>query len=59
MLCATNPHEGGKAPQDRFIFIKQNDFTSARTVFQSREVDRARGEVGWGGSEPPSGTAVG
>ena len=49
----------GKAPQDRFIFVEQNNFTSACAVLQGSEVDRTIGEVGWGGRETPSGTAVG
>jgi hypothetical protein len=48
----------GKAPQDRFIFVEQNDLTTARAILQGSEVDRARGEVGGGRIEPPSGTAV-
>jgi hypothetical protein len=60
-LCLAPPtHTGeGKAPQDRFIFVEQNDFPSARAILQGSEVDRTIGEVSWGGSEPPSGTAVG
>jgi hypothetical protein len=60
-LCFAPPtHAGeGKAPQDRFIFVEQNNFTSACPVLQGSEVDRTIGEVGWGGREPPSGTAVG
>jgi hypothetical protein len=49
----------GKAPQDRFIFVEHNDLTPARSILQGSEVDRARGEIGRGGIEPPSGTAIG
>jgi hypothetical protein len=48
----------GKAPQDRFIFVEQNDLATTRSVLQGSEVDRARGEVGRGGIAPPGGTAV-
>jgi hypothetical protein len=48
----------GKAPQDRFIFVEQNDLAPARSVLQGSEVDRAISEVSRGGSEPPGGTAV-
>ena len=51
--------EEGKAPQDRFICVEHHDVPSARAILQGRKVDRTRGEVGWGGSEPPSGTAGG
>ncbi len=47
----------GKAPEDRFIFVEQNDLALARAVLQGSEVDRAIGEVGRGGIEPPGGTA--
>src|SRR5215510_3037806 len=50
--------EQGKAPEDRFVFIEQNDLTPARPVFESRKVDRAIGEVGGGGIEATSGTRV-
>jgi hypothetical protein len=48
----------GKAPQDRFIFVEPNDLAPTRAILQGREVDRAIGEVGGSGIEPPSGTAV-
>src|SRR5712691_2962596 len=47
----------GKAPQDRFIFVEQNDLAPARSVLQGSEFDRAISEVGRGGIEPPGGTA--
>jgi len=52
-------HPGeGKTPQDRFIFVEQNDLTPACPILQSREVDRAVGEVSGGRSEPPRGTTI-
>jgi hypothetical protein len=35
----------GKAPEDGFIFIEQNDLTPAGTVLQGGEFERGRGEV--------------
>ena len=43
----------GKAPQDRFIFVEQNDVAPTRAVLQGRKLERAIGEVGGGGIEPP------
>ena len=57
-LCATSPPGQGKAPQDRFIFIEQNDLAPARPVLQGGEFERAIGEISRGGIEPPGGTAV-
>jgi hypothetical protein len=51
------PREG-EAPQDRFIFVEQNDFTPTRAVFKGGEVDRAIGEVGRRGIEPSGGATV-
>jgi hypothetical protein len=51
------PREG-KAPQDRFIFVEQNDCTPTRSVFKGGEVDRAIGEVGRRGIEPSGGATV-
>jgi hypothetical protein len=48
----------GKAPQDRFVFIEQNDLATTSPVLQGGEVDRARGEVGGVGIEPPGGAVV-
>ena len=48
----------GKAPQDGFVFIEQNDLTLACSVLQGGEFDRAIGESSRGGIEPASGTAV-
>jgi hypothetical protein len=49
----------GKAPQDRFIFVEQNDFTPACSVLQGSEVDRAIGEVGRSGIESSGGPTGG
>ncbi len=55
--CAPPARAGqGKAPQDRFIFVKHNDVTSACAILQGSEVDGARGKVGRGGLEPSGGT---
>ena len=48
----------GKAPEDRFVFIEQNDLAPARPVLEGRQVDRTRGEVGGVGIEASSGTIV-
>src|SRR4029434_4547628 len=49
----------GKTPQDRFVFIEQNDLAPACAVFQCSEVDRAIGEVGRVGIESAGRAAVG
>src|SRR5215475_1424346 len=48
----------GKAPEDRFVFIEQNDLAPARPVLEGRKVDRAIGEVGGVGIEATSGPIV-
>ena len=48
----------GKAPQDRFVFIEQDDLASASPVLQGREFERAIGEISRGGIEPAGGAAV-
>jgi hypothetical protein len=48
----------GKAPEDGFIFIEQNDLTPAGTVLQGGEFERGRGEVSGVGLKPPGGTPV-
>ena len=45
----------GKAPEDRFVFIKQNDLAPTCPVLEGRKVDRAIGEVGGGGIEATRG----
>lgn len=48
----------GKAPQDRFIFVQQNNLAPTRAVLQGCKVNRAIREVSRGGRESPGGTAV-
>ena len=48
----------GKAPQDRFVFIEQNDLTTARLVLQGSECERAIGEISRGGSQATGGAVV-
>jgi len=55
---ATNPAWGGKAPEDRFIFIEQNDLATAGLVLEGGEFEGAIGEVRGGRIESPGGTAV-
>src|SRR5215475_13255040 len=57
--CAPPAGAGqGKAPQDGFVFIEQNDLTPTRLVLEGSKVERAIGEVGGGGIEATSGTIV-
>ena len=53
----TQPREG-KAPEDRFIFIEQNDLATAGLVLEGGEFEGAIGEVRGGRIESPGGTAV-
>ena len=39
----------GKTPQDRFVFIEQNDLTATRLVLEGSKLERAIGEISWGG----------
>ena len=48
----------GKAPQDRFVFIEQNDLATARLVLEGSEFERAIGEVSRGGIEATGGAVV-
>jgi hypothetical protein len=48
----------GKTPEDGFIFIKQNDLSLTRPILESRECERAVGEISRGRSKTPRGTAV-
>jgi hypothetical protein len=48
----------GKAPQDRFIFIEQNNLATAGPVLQRGKFDRSPRQFSRVGSEPPRGTAV-
>jgi hypothetical protein len=47
-----------KAPQDRFIFIEQNDLATARLVLEGGEFERAVGEISWGGIKATGGAVV-
>ena len=49
----------GKAPEDRFIFIEQNDLATAGLVLEGGECEGARGEVGGGRIESSGGAAGG
>src|SRR5215831_5779852 len=53
----TRPRQG-KAPEDRFVGIEQNDLAPARPVFEGREVDRAIREVCGIGIKTPGGAVV-
>jgi hypothetical protein len=48
----------GKAPQDGFIFIEQNDRTPAGAVLEGSEFERRPRQLSGIGSKPPGGTAV-
>ena len=48
----------GKTPEDRFIFIEQNDLTPAGPVLQGSEVERRPRQLSGVGSEPARGAAV-
>ena len=48
----------GKAPQDRFVFIEQNDLAPASAILQGGEFERGIGKISGVGSEPPGGTTV-
>jgi hypothetical protein len=50
--------EHGKAPQDRFVFVEQNDLATARLVLESSEFERAVGEISRGGSQATGGAVV-
>jgi len=48
----------GKTPEDRFIFIEQNDFTPAGPVLEGREFQRRPRQFSRVGSEPSCGAAI-
>src|SRR5215471_21196661 len=48
----------GKAPHDRFVFIEQDDLTATGSVLQGGELQRARGEISWGGIKATRGAVV-
>jgi hypothetical protein len=41
--------EQGKAPEDGFVFVEQNDLATARLVLEGSQLERAVGEIsrGW------------
>ncbi len=59
-LGFTPPARAGqsKAPQDRFVFIEQNDLATAGPVLEGGEFERAIGEISRSGIKAPSGTIV-
>jgi hypothetical protein len=48
----------GKAPEDGFVLIEQNDFTTASPVFEGGKFERAIGEISRGGIKATGGTIV-
>jgi hypothetical protein len=48
----------GKAPQDRFVFIEQNDLAAASLVLEGGKFERAIGEGSGGRIESSGGAAV-
>jgi hypothetical protein len=48
----------GKAPQNGFIFIQQNDLAPAGPVLQGGKFERRPRQLSGFGSEPPRGTAI-
>jgi hypothetical protein len=57
--CAPPARAGqGKAPQDRFILIEQNDLPAASLVLEGGKFKRTISEVSGGGSEAPGGALV-
>jgi hypothetical protein len=55
--AAFTAHQG-KAPQDRFVFIEQNDLAPASPILQGGQCKRGIGESRRGGIEPSGGAAV-
>jgi hypothetical protein len=48
----------GKSPEDRFIFIEQNDLAAAGAVLEGRELERCPRQLSGVGGEPTRGAAV-
>jgi hypothetical protein len=46
----------GKAPQDGFVFIEQNELATTSLVLQGGECEGAVSEISWGGIKATSGT---
>jgi len=59
-LCFAPPARAGqgKAPQNGFVFIEQNDLAPARPALQGGKFQRTIGEVSGVGIEPSGGAAV-
>src|SRR5712692_5147776 len=52
-------HAGQRqAPEDRFVFIEQNDRATASLVLEGGECERAVSEISWGGSKATGGAVV-
>src|SRR4029450_106524 len=45
----------GKAPQDRFVFIEQNDLATASLIFEGGQFERAISEISRGGIQSAGG----
>jgi hypothetical protein len=59
LRCAPPAGTGeGKAPEDRFVFIEQNDLALARSVLQGSKFERAISEISWGGIKATGRTIV-
>src|SRR5262249_33642768 len=59
LRCAPPARAGeGKAPEDRFVFIEQNDLAPASPVLQGSKFERAISEISRGGIKAPGGTIV-
>src|SRR5262245_7223212 len=57
--CAPPAGAGqGKAPEDRFVFIEQNDLAPTRLILEGGKLESAISEVGGVGIEATSGTIV-
>ncbi len=57
--CAPPARTGqSKAPQDRFVFIEQNDLTTASLILEGGKFERAVGESSRGGSQSAGGAVV-
>src|SRR5215510_13072740 len=50
--------EQGKAPEDGFVFVEQNDLATAGLVLEGSEFNRAVGESSRGGGQLAGGTVV-
>jgi|GEM_PF-3356580 len=48
----------GKAPEDGFVFIEQDDLAPARPVLEGGKFERAIGESSWGRIKATGGTIV-